>query len=272
VWDVWRHPVPYVQKLERIAGFDRSLGVGALPANGGSALGLFQLESLMPFNPPRIYEAFRRYMAPSGEIFLRGESLFPSEDFLDRANIKFLVAQEAVPKFIREAESRRYKTEFRDGFVRVFRRPTLPRYFFTSSYIVGPSSLALALLDKELGERQIVVEEPPGSPPAANATEDPPVEVGDFRRNSYSLRFVAPRPGLVYCSESYFPGWTARVNGKPVKILAANYAFRAVRVPSGPVEIHFSYWPRGLTAGLIVTGLSALIALGIGFGARSSRP
>ncbi len=81
------------------------------------------------------------------------------------------------------------------------------------------------------------------------------------------LHFVAPRPGLVYCSESYFPGWAARVNGNPAKILAANYAFRAVAVPSGPVEVDMSYWPRGFTVGLLVTGLSVLTAAGIALAA-----
>ena len=173
----------------------------------------------------------------------------------------------SAPNFIRAAESRHYEAEFRDGFVRVFRRETLPRYFFTSAYTVTTSSVALALLDKRLGEREIVLEEPPGAHSAENAPEDPPVEVREFHRNSYSLHLLAPRPGLVYCSESYFPGWTAKVNGKPAKILAANYAFRAVEVPSGPVDVEMAYWPRGFTAGLVITGLSLLAAAGIGLAA-----
>lgn len=266
-WDVWKHPVPYVQKLQQIVGLDRCLGAGAMPANGGSAFGIFQLESLMAFNPPRIREAYRRYFTRQHGLFLAGGVALPSEDFLDRANIKFLVAQEGVTKFVEDAEARHYQTEFRDGSVRIFRRQSLPRYFFTSSYTVKPSSSALALMDRELGEREIVLEKSPETPAAANAAEDPAVEVPEFHRNSFSLRLVAPRPGLVYCSESYFPGWTARVNGKPAEILAANYAFRAVSVPRGPVEVDMSYWPRGLTVGLVVTGLSVLTAAGIALAA-----
>ncbi|MGH9441777.1 MAG: YfhO family protein [Thermoanaerobaculia bacterium] len=261
-WDIWRHPVPYVRQLQRTAGMDRTIGVAAMPADGGSAFGIFQLESLMSFDPPRIYEAYRRYCSPGTGQFLRGDTLFPSESFLDRANVKFIIAQDAVPEWIHEAESRNYETVFSDGFVRMFQRKTLPRYFFTSSYEIASSSRALALLDKKLPEKEILLEEPPGVPAAPNEPADAPVEVREFRRNSYALHFLAPRPGLVYCSESYFPGWTATVNGKPAKILAADYAFRAVAVPAGPVDVRFAYWPRGLTPGLLISGLSVLAAAG----------
>jgi len=95
-----------------------------------------------------------------------------------------------------------------------------------------------------------------------NPAGDPPVAVESFRRNRYRLSLEAPRPGLVYAAESNLPGWTARVNGRAVPILAANFAFRAVEVPAGRVEIELSYWPPGLTAGLAVSA-AALAALAV---------
>jgi hypothetical protein len=83
---------------------------------------------------------------------------------------------------------------------------------------------------------------------------------------------VAPRPGLVYCSESFFPGWTVHVNGRPGRIVPANAAFRAVEVPAGPVTLEFAYWPPGLTAGLAVSGTSAGLVGWLAVAGRRRRP
>jgi uncharacterized membrane protein YfhO len=117
--------------------------------------------------------------------------------------------------------------------------------------------------------RTVLLDEAPSFPPEPNPAADPAVMVESFRRNRYRLTLEAPRPGLVYAAESSLPGWTARVNGREVPILSANFAFRAVEVPAGRVEIEMSYWPPGLTAGLAVSAaafaaLAALLALGRG--------
>jgi uncharacterized membrane protein YfhO len=73
----------------------------------------------------------------------------------------------------------------------------------------------------------------------------------------------------VYWSASFFPGWSVRVNGRPAAIQVANYAFRAVEVPAGPVELRFSYWPEGLSLGLTLSALSAISLLALaGLGDR----
>jgi uncharacterized membrane protein YfhO len=75
----------------------------------------------------------------------------------------------------------------------------------------------------------------------------------------------------LYASESFADGWTARVNGRPAEILAANYAFRAVAIPAGRAEIEFRYRPPGLTAGLAVSGASVLAAVVLVAAARITR-
>ena len=110
----------------------------------------------------------------------------------------------------------------------------------------------------ETRPRELVLEEEPGVPLAPNTSGDPSVRVESARPNSVTLLVDAPRPGLVYASESFFDGWTARVNGVETRILPANYAFRALPVPQGAARIEFRYWPPGLTLGLIITGASAL--------------
>jgi len=70
---------------------------------------------------------------------------------------------------------------------------------------------------------------------------------------------------LLSASETNFPGWTARVNGKATPILAANYAFRAIEIPAGTSMVEFSYWPPGMTAGLIISAIALLLTVIMAF-------
>lgn len=142
----------------------------------------------------------------------------------------------------------------------LFRRPTLPRFFYSSQYRVVPTSSALeAIADPH--SRDVVLEEEPGFEVSANTADDPTVGVADYRRNSLALVVDAPRPGLVYVADNFFDGWTAAINGAPTRILPANYAFRAVVVPAGRSRVEFRYWPPGLTTGLWVSAASVLLLM-----------
>ncbi len=266
-WNVWRHPVPYVQELQREAAHDRVLGLGALEANLGSAYEVFEIDSLMAFNPERIYDFYHRYFSRSKEIFLRSTRRLPEEGPLDRADLRYLIVAEGIPSAVREASRRGYESIFADGTVRIFRRASSPRYYFTSDYQLATPARALDLAGSLPPGRGIAIEEQPEFSSQPNAGDDPAIQVLDFHRNSLTLGLFAPRPGLVYCAESYFDGWSATVNGRPTKILPANYAFRAVEVPAGTVRVHLSYWPPGLMAGLALTAGSLLftVALSAGF-------
>jgi len=47
------------------------------------------------------------------------------------------------------------------------------------------------------------------------------------------------RSGYFVLADSYVPGWWARVNGAPVRILPANSLVRAVAIPAGTSRIAF---------------------------------
>ena len=184
---------------------------------------------------------------------------------LDRASIGFLAIRDAYPALVKEAQARGYAVRFNDGYVWLFERPTLPRFLFSSEYRVMRAPSALNAVGQG-PSREILLEGPVGFAATPNGSGDPDVHVESYHRNSVTLRVDAPRPGLVYAAESYFDGWTATINGNPVRILPANYAFRAVEVPAGQSRIEFRYWPPGLTLGLIVSGVSAaLLAAFAGF-------
>ena len=136
-WNIFQHPVPYVQVLKREAGMKRVLPFGALNANLNSAFEIFSFDSLMTINPPRAYDLYRRYTEPPAWLFLREAKRIPPEVVLDRAGIGFLAIRDAFPNVVKEAQSRGYAVRFNDGYAWLFERPTLPRFLFSSEYRVS---------------------------------------------------------------------------------------------------------------------------------------
>jgi hypothetical protein len=256
-WNVWRHPVPYVQELIRHRELGRVFASGAFSANGASAFEVYGLDSLMTFNSPRVFDLYRRYAAPEAYLFLRDANQLPPDPVLDAANIALLAIYELRTNQTAEARARGYQSLWHDGNVEIFSRASSPRYFFTSQYRVVPPEQALEELAQARAPREILVEGEPGFPSLANADSDPAV-AARVERNRVTLRFDAPRPGLVYCSEADAAGWRALVNGRPVPILRANYGFRAIPVPAGKLTIELAYWPPGLTPGLLALSCGLL--------------
>jgi hypothetical protein len=69
--------------------------------------------------------------------------------------------------------------------------------------------------------------------------------------------------GLLFVSDSYYPGWKAYIDDNETKIYRADYTFRAVFVPQGEHEIKFLFQPQSFKIGLRVSALSFFTLIGI---------
>jgi len=58
---------------------------------------------------------------------------------------------------------------------------------------------------------------------------------------------------LLLLTDNYAEGWEAFIDGKPVEILRANVAFKAVEVPRGRHDVVFRYNQPGLKTGILVS-------------------
>lgn len=254
--DVWRHPPPYVRALIQNASLGRIYGLAVFTSNAGSALGVRQLDSMMAFNPERVFRLYQRYAEPTAYLFLRNARQLPPEAVLDAANIGLVAVREVHQSLVAEVQARRYRQIFADDFARVFARPTEPHYYFTSSYKLVGAEGALDGVARRAA-REVLLEQAPGWPSSPNGGVEVPI-IARAGANRVLLRLNAPRDGLVYLSDSFADGWRARVNGRAVPILAANYAFRAVAVEPGRVEVELEYFPPGLQSGLALSLLGAI--------------
>ncbi|MBL8860380.1 MAG: YfhO family protein [Planctomycetes bacterium] len=84
------------------------------------------------------------------------------------------------------------------------------------------------------------------------------------------LSVARQRPGYLVIAKAYDPGWKARLAGREVPVLRANYAFQAVEIPPGTWEVELEYLPDTLVRGLWIGAGSLLVALGALLAARRS--
>jgi hypothetical protein len=192
---------------------------------------------------------------------------------LDLAAVRFMIMPPATKKrrdvaaFVRDAPLEP-RPSLADG-LEVFENPNvLPRAFVTYRASAAPAveellprlarssfdPLAESWVEGDAGLR------PDGGTPARGAVativrDDP---------NVVEIDATLAAPGLVVLADTYYPGWTATVDGVPAAILATNHLFRGVPAPAGTHRIRFAYRPRSLRLG---AALSLLTALALAAGA-----
>jgi hypothetical protein len=88
------------------------------------------------------------------------------------------------------------------------------------------------------------------------------VAIESARSEELVISVTASREGFLVLSDQHFPGWSAQINGRPVEILRANYAFRAVHVPGGASTVVFRYAPASAVVGAAVS-LVAWVGIGV---------
>jgi hypothetical protein len=77
-------------------------------------------------------------------------------------------------------------------------------------------------------------------------------------RRQVEAEVAADAPSLVVIAQSYYHWWRAEVDGRPVPLLKANYAFQAVQVSAGNHQVRLRYEDWGFRMGGLLS-LSALL-------------
>ena len=78
----------------------------------------------------------------------------------------------------------------------------------------------------------------------------------------------AATPAYLVLSDTFDPGWSATVDGRPAPIRPAYVAFRAVYLPAGTHTVVFTYRPAGFELGLVLSGCGIVFS---GFSSGSGR-
>lgn len=114
-----------------------------------------------------------------------------------------------------------------------------------------------------------LIEETDASAAAAARELGAPLAPGDGARvvrrepESISIETTSSQPALLVVSEVDYPGWVARLDGRPVPIHGADCVLRCVFVPRGTHTVTMRYHPPGARRGVAVS-LATLLLIGGG--------
>jgi hypothetical protein len=109
---------------------------------------------------------------------------------------------------------------------------------------------------EDLRSKALFLGDPPRNLACQGAQDN--VSVTKYQPEQVTLQAQMSCAGMVVLSDTYYPGWDAKVDGKPAQIYEVDFAFRGVIVPSGSHQIAFRYRPRSFFAGVALT-LSGLL-------------
>ncbi len=100
--------------------------------------------------------------------------------------------------------------------------------------------------------------------PAGPRQEFTPARRVEDTPNRVSLEVQTTFPGYLVLADTWYPGWSATVDGRPAPVLIGDLTFRAVALPEpGMHRVVFSYYPVGLNAGLTISAVTALVLAGV---------
>jgi hypothetical protein len=149
-----------------------------------------------------------------------------------------------------------------------------PRAFFVDRFEVmaDVNSIKDAVLTGSENLRHVAfLEEEPGvtlsadSSPLDSARVLPMSDNGFAVTDSVRIAVSASSDRILVLSDVWYDAWTATADGKPTKVLRADYAFRAIVVPAGTKEVMFRYQSTRYESGKFKTQIfGAYLALVLG--------
>jgi hypothetical protein len=145
------------------------------------------------------------------------------------------------------------------------RARTLPRASLFYSYEVIPNSVdasnRLAQESFDIHKTLIVNRRPPFDVGMA----DPGARSVLVKNtpNEVIIQVHSNAPVLLLLTDTYYPGWTAKIDHQPVEIIRSNVAFRSAWVPEGDHTVTFRYDPPLLIFSVAIELLGVISFLGI---------
>jgi hypothetical protein len=140
--------------------------------------------------------------------------------------------------------------------LKVLKAP-LPRAFMVSGMRQDPNVLKTYYDESFDPLSEVLLSEPVEF--GASPHFEGKVELVSYRPNHVTIKTRQEGNGFLVLMDSYFPGWTVKVDGKEKPVLRANHFYRAVQLGPGEHTLEFEYFPEGFRLGLMISGISLLL-------------
>jgi Bacterial membrane protein YfhO len=155
----------------------------------------------------------------------------------------------------------------------VYRRDAFPRAWSVHELVRVPNTSEGNILvgrDPESFRHKAHMVGPPPTVQSCAAADT--VQLIEHSPDRLAIRAEMACDGMVILSDTFYPGWRARVDHRPAEIYEVNGAMRGVAVPRGTHTITMRYRPVSVYLGAALSLLGILGALGWGcYGLRPAR-
>ncbi|MCS6860178.1 MAG: YfhO family protein [Abditibacteriales bacterium] len=226
--------------------------------NVGAMHGIEMVGGFDPFIPQRFVEFANVSEGRPMDVALVVVKLSRHSPLLDLLNARYFMTNRDAP-----LKDNALVEVFQNRHVRLYEnRRALPRAWVVHNVQTIPDRVALltALAQKQFDPRRTLLVEqplikkfPPANEPMCQRPDAERCQIMHHSPERVVIQARLATDGYVVLADAFFPGWEARVDGKAVAILRANYLFRAVPVPSGEHTITFVYRSSGLRRGAWVS-------------------
>lgn len=138
----------------------------------------------------------------------------------------------------------------------------LPRAYLVQDYLMEKNINAILPLMKQDSfdpRSQVILEENPEflKTKSPNSTLQL-VTFDSVKDDQLKLTTSSPDQSILVLTDTYYPGWKAKIDNQPTKIYRANFLFKAIILPPGSHRIEFYYQPTHFYLSLIVSLLTLL--------------
>lgn len=141
--------------------------------------------------------------------------------------------------------SKRFPLVFEDSKFQLFKNNTSMgrvHIFYTYEVIKKDQEIIKRFYSNNFDFRNVVIlEENPNIPNSPSGEKKGEAKIITLTPNKIIVKVSTVIPGILFLSDNFYPNWSAKVNGKRVTILRADYSFRGVVVPKGESTVEFTY-------------------------------
>jgi len=189
----------------------------------------------------------------------------------DLLNTKYIIADGALTedqtRFTPVFQSRENSGQKQSTIV--WQNPSvLPRAFLVNRYEVKPKlDILNAMRDGTFNPRDVVFfdEQPKDIGTLAQQPVDTAQEsaaITSYKNEEIEIKTKTAGDRLVFMSDTWYPDWSATIDGKEAPIYKANYTFRAIKVPAGEHTIKITYYDPKYAQGKTLSLITNILALG----------
>lgn len=180
---------------------------------------------------------------------------------VDALNVKYITFPidqlETVPRDLQP-----FKTL---GGIHLFKNPkAFPRVFLVPNWqnLASDNDVLNALAEESINLKTTAYLSTPATLPTPHKQiEKQSVDSIFHSPHAVDVSFQSSNTALLILSDTFFPGWKARVDNKLTTIHRVNHMMRGVFVDAGQHHISFSYEPQSFRLGLFLTFLGVLLTV-----------